>query len=73
MGEGPRTVALQTLQWLLCAKRKLSVSEFLAAVRKSPVKCTSISARSIIDYCCNLVVIDNVADTFRLAHVTVRE
>ncbi|GKZ81649.1 hypothetical protein AnigIFM56816_006170 [Aspergillus niger] len=73
MGEGPRTVALQSLQWLLCAKRKLSVSEFLAAVRKSPVKCTSISARSIIDYCCNLVVIDNVADTFRLAHVTVRE
>ncbi|GLA12779.1 hypothetical protein AnigIFM62618_008735 [Aspergillus niger] len=73
MGEGPRTVALQSLQWLLCAKRKLSVSEFLAAVRKSPVKSTSISARSIIDYCCNLVVIDNVADTFRLAHVTVRE
>ncbi|RDH36215.1 ankyrin repeat-containing domain protein [Aspergillus welwitschiae] len=73
MGEGPRTVALQSLQWLLCAKRKLSVSEFLAAVRKSPVKCNSISARSIIDYCCNLVVIDNVADTFRLAHVTVRE
>ncbi|KAI2896871.1 hypothetical protein CBS76997_8872 [Aspergillus niger] len=73
MGEGPRTVALQSLQWLLCAKRKLSVSEFLAAVSKSPVKCNSISARSIIDYCCNLVVIDNVADTFRLAHVTVRE
>ncbi|GLA57796.1 hypothetical protein AtubIFM55763_003038 [Aspergillus tubingensis] len=73
LGKGPRTVALQSLRWLLCAKRKLSVSEFLAAVSKSPIGSTSVSAGSIIDYCCNLIVIDHVADTFRFAHVTVRE
>ncbi|GKZ38746.1 hypothetical protein AbraIFM66950_011182 [Aspergillus brasiliensis] len=73
LGEGPKTVAMQSLQWLLCAKRKLSVGEFLAAVSKASVKSTSITARAIIDYCCNLVVFDNVEDTFRFAHVTVRE
>lgn len=73
LGKGPRTVALQSLQWLLCAKRKLSVSEFLAAVSRSPMGSTPISPGLIMDYCCNLVVIDNVADTFRFAHATVRE
>ncbi|GLA81291.1 hypothetical protein AtubIFM56815_004934 [Aspergillus tubingensis] len=73
LGKGPRTVALQSLRWLLCAKRKLSVSEFIAAVSKSPMGSTSVSAGSIIDYCCNLIVIDHVADTFRFAHITVRE
>ncbi|BCS16312.1 hypothetical protein ALUC_80519A [Aspergillus luchuensis] len=73
LGKGPKTVALQSLQWLLCAKRKLSVSEFLAAVSRSPMGSTPISPGLIMDYCCNLVVIDNVADTFRFAHATVRE
>lgn len=64
---------MHTLQWLLCAERQLSVSELLAAVSKTSSHSSDISLRSILDYCCNLVVIDRVADTFRLAHLTVRE
>ncbi|OQE06082.1 hypothetical protein PENVUL_c020G06499 [Penicillium vulpinum] len=73
MGESTRRVAIQSFQWLLCAKRKLSVSEFVAAMGMPSSQSSHISARSIRDYCCNLVVIDNEADTLRLAHLTVRE
>lgn len=73
MGETARRVAMHTLQWLLCAERQLSVSELLAAVGKTPSHLSDISPQSILDYCCNLVVIDRVTDTFRLSHLTVRE
>ncbi|PWY91746.1 ankyrin [Aspergillus sclerotioniger CBS 115572] len=73
MGEGPRTVAVQSLQWLSCAKRKLSVSGFFAVFSRSSVNSTTVSARCVLDYCCNLVAIDTLADTFRFAHATVRE
>ncbi|KAJ5373354.1 hypothetical protein N7517_005360 [Penicillium concentricum] len=73
MGESTRRVAIQSFQWLLCAKRKLSVSEFVAAMGMSSSPSSHVSARSIRDYCCNLVIIDNESDTFRLAHLTVRE
>ncbi|KAJ5611907.1 ankyrin repeat-containing domain protein [Penicillium herquei] len=70
MGENPRRVAVRTLQWLQCAKRQLSIPEFLAAVCDST---GSISTTEILDYCCNLVVADKISDTLRLAHVSVRE
>ncbi|KAJ6021157.1 ankyrin repeat-containing domain protein [Penicillium herquei] len=70
MGENPRKVAIRTLQWLQCAKRQLSISEFLAAVCDSA---SCISTTEILDYCCNLVVADNDSDTLRLAHLSVRE
>lgn len=73
MSESTRRVAIQIFQWLLCAKRKLSVSEFVAAIGMSSNRSSHVSARSICDYCSNLVIVDNEADTFRLAHLTVRE
>jgi hypothetical protein len=72
MGSRARTVATQTFQWLLCAKRMLSVPEFIVAVGRSGCP-SNISSRSILDYCCNLVVMDNETNSFRLAHSTVRE
>ncbi|KAJ5502226.1 hypothetical protein N7463_005100 [Penicillium fimorum] len=73
MGESTRRVAIQSFQWLLCAERTLSVSEFVAAMGMSSSQLSHVSARSIRDYCCSLVIIDNEADTFHLAHLTVRE
>ncbi|KAJ9263916.1 hypothetical protein DTO212C5_7334 [Paecilomyces variotii] len=73
MSESCRQVAVQCLQWLLYARRKLSISELVAAVSRPSKSSSGVSPRSIIDYCCNLVVIDNEADTFRLVHLTVRE
>ncbi|KAJ9255993.1 hypothetical protein DTO195F2_6041 [Paecilomyces variotii] len=73
MSESCRQVAVQCLQWLLYAGRKLSISELVAAVSRPFRSSPRVSPRSIVDYCCNLVVIDNEADTFRLAHLTVRE
>ncbi|KAJ5150759.1 uncharacterized protein N7500_010948 [Penicillium coprophilum] len=73
MSESTRRVAISSFQWLLCAKRKLSVSELVAAISMFSTQSSHVSARSIRDYCCNLVTIDNEADTFRLVHLTVRE
>lgn len=73
MSESSRQVAVQCLQWLLYAGRKLSICELVAAVSWPSKSSSRVSPRSIVDYCCNLVVIDNEADTFRLAHLTVRE
>lgn len=72
MGENPRKIAVQTLQWLQCAKRKLTIPEFLAAVGRF-ANSPTISVKNIIDYCCNLVVVDSNSDTLRLAHVSVLE
>ncbi|KAJ9363475.1 hypothetical protein DTO280E4_2457 [Paecilomyces variotii] len=73
MSESSRQVAVQCLQWLLYAGRKLSICELVAAVSWPSKSSSRVSPRSIVDYCCNLVVIDNEADTFRLVHLTVRE
>ncbi|KAJ9401934.1 hypothetical protein DTO282F9_1224 [Paecilomyces variotii] len=73
MNESSRQVAVQCLQWLLYARRRLSISELVAAVSRPSKSSSRVLPRSIVDYCCNLVVIDNEADTFRLAHLTVRE
>ncbi|KAJ9306207.1 hypothetical protein DTO217A2_4323 [Paecilomyces variotii] len=73
LSESSRQVAVQCLQWLLYAGRKLSISELVAAVSRPSKPSFGVSPRSIVDYCCNLVVIDNEGDTFRLIHLTVRE
>lgn len=73
MGEAAKTVAVQALQWLLYSQRMLSVSEFVAAVSRNSEKSVEISSDAILDYCCNLVVLDKEANSFRLVHSTVRE
>lgn len=48
----------------------LSVSEFIAAVGRTS---SGLTPKSVLDYCCNLVVLDSDTDSFRLSHPTVRE
>ncbi|KAE8354008.1 ankyrin repeat-containing domain protein [Aspergillus coremiiformis] len=73
LGPQAKAVARLTLQWLLGAKRMLSVAELIAAVGRSANYSSELSPRTIMDYCCQLVIIDKSSDSFRLAHLTVRE
>ncbi|SPJ73916.1 uncharacterized protein FTOL_03646 [Fusarium torulosum] len=67
-----RQYAKHTLSWLLCAQRKLSSAEFLTAVSMA-VPHQQLQSSQILDFCCNLVVLDTQLDTFRFAHLSVRE
>ena len=70
-----RSVALHTLQWLLCAQVPLSVQQMVDLV--SPPSRVLFSeaptATDVLSVCCNLVVLDHELDCFRFAHVSVRD
>jgi len=69
-------VAKRTLNWILCSQAHLSTKQFIAAVSgdffDQPGSAT-LTIDEILDVCCNLVVHDERADTFRFAHLSVRE
>ncbi|ETS73751.1 hypothetical protein PFICI_14697 [Pestalotiopsis fici W106-1] len=69
-----RRIATTALQWLLCAKGRLSSEDFITAVSVSETD-TSIrlSAAQLLDICGNLVVLDTDLNVFRFAHLSVRE
>jgi hypothetical protein len=75
-----RTIAQNTIRWLLCSKQQLQSSELIAAVYMSLDRellddedYDFITADGLLDFCCNLVVLDKSLDTFRMAHLSVRE
>ena len=73
-GEAQRHITKNVLSWLLCAQETLKLEEFLAAVSVTSKKCFKlVSKDKILDMCCNLVVFDTSLDTFRFAHLSVRE
>jgi ankyrin repeat protein len=70
------------IRWLLCAKRQLRTGEFISAIYASTHSDGDDSSdnddepllvEEILDICCNLVVWDQSLDTFRTAHLSVRE
>ncbi|KAI9764645.1 MAG: hypothetical protein M1840_008142 [Geoglossum simile] len=67
-------IANTALKWLLCAQKPLSTSDFIRVVcfdvsgKEEP-----ITARSLLDLCGNLLVVDGELDTFRFLHLSVRE
>ncbi|KAL9607382.1 MAG: hypothetical protein Q9167_007700 [Letrouitia subvulpina] len=65
-----QAVAKKALRWLLCAKRSLSVDEFVDVI-KPPLM--TLEPGDILNLCCNFVVIDTELDTFRFAHASIRE
>ncbi|KAK8257221.1 hypothetical protein IWZ00DRAFT_6963 [Phyllosticta capitalensis] len=71
--ETSRKVAVAAFQWLLCTQRTLTSREFVAAVSRSVRGTVRISPSDICSCCCNLVVLDTESDTFRFAHLSVRE
>jgi predicted Fe-Mo cluster-binding NifX family protein len=61
---------------LLCAQRTLRTGEFLAVVSVDLTRKTgmiSISKDLVLDICNNFVIFDSELDTFRFAHLSVRE
>lgn len=70
-----RSVAEKALKWLLCAQRPLSSREFISAVSSGSgeERKQLILSEDILGLCCNFVVLDTELDTFRLAHLSVRE
>jgi hypothetical protein len=72
--EADRRISKNALALLLCAQRKLSSAEFLNALSMTPDGHVGIiSKNQMLDTCCNLVVFDGTLDTFRFAHLSVRE
>jgi hypothetical protein len=55
-------------------RRKLNQAEFLAAVSTQVGSSTTLlSLEQVLDLCRNLVIFDSTPDTFRFAHLSVRE
>lgn len=73
-----RHVAIQSLMWITHARRPLDVHELRHALA-TRLEDTDLDgdnllpARSIVDCCSGLVVLDNESSTFRLVHATLQE
>jgi hypothetical protein len=68
-------IAIRTLQLLLCAQRRLTTKEMLAAVTVDSLlgNAEASSEAELLYACCNMVVLDEEVDSFRFAHLSVRE
>lgn len=62
------------LKWLLCAKWKLDVEEFVALVSiKFEGEFKKIGQKDVVRICCNFVVLDKELNDFRFAYFLVKE
>ena len=69
-----REVTINAFSWLLCAQRTLKSGEFLAALSMTPRRQFNLLTKEhILEMCSNMVVFDSALDTFRFAHLSVRE
>jgi len=68
-------LAIRAMKFLLCAQRTLTPAELLAAVTIDPLTNEALvsSNSDILDACCNLIFLDKQFNTFRFAHLSVRE
>lgn len=69
--EGELLVAKRALSWLLCAFEQPDSHNLLIAVSPSPE--VSIKADELLDLCRDLVVLNEGSNSFKLAHLSVRE
>ncbi|OCK86125.1 hypothetical protein K432DRAFT_341989, partial [Lepidopterella palustris CBS 459.81] len=75
-GEFQMIVFRNVLSWLLCAQRTLKSTEFLATVSIIPQAgkdSVFVSKDLVLKLCNNFIVFDAQLDTFRFAHLSVRE
>ncbi|KAF2194673.1 hypothetical protein K469DRAFT_686660 [Zopfia rhizophila CBS 207.26] len=75
-GEVQAIVFKNVFHWLLCAQRTLNTEEFLCAVSMNPQSGDNVSLASkdlVLKICNNFIVFDSQLDTFRFAHLSVRE
>jgi ankyrin repeat protein len=75
-GQVQAAVFKNTLSWLLCARRTLKTEEFLCAISIDLESGRSVKVTSkdlVLKICNNFIVFDRQLDTFRFAHLSVRE
>lgn len=73
-GDAGRCIIDNTLKWLLSAQRALNAPEFLWAVTINlSIPFGDITKGTVLDLCHNLILYDEGLDTFRFAHLSVRE
>jgi hypothetical protein len=70
--EADREVTINIFSWLLCAQRRLASSELLAAL-STRQRFHQLTIEHVLEMCSNMVVSDSTLDTFRFAHLSVRE
>ena len=70
-----RSIAISTLQWLLCAHVPLSSKQMidLASPPSKILYSEILIEDDILSVCCNLVVLDRELDCFRFAHISVQD
>lgn len=71
-------VAIESLMWITLARRPLNIHELRHALATRPEDTESdpdnlLPARSIVECCSGLVVLDDESSTFRLVHFTLQE
>lgn len=76
--DGLRSLAIQALGWLTCARRHLSVTELLHAlaidIGESKFDEENLDdADEVLSVCAGLVIVDNESDIIRLVHYTAEE
>jgi hypothetical protein len=72
--QADRQYARNTFSWLLSARMPLKTDEFLVAISKSiGLGPGTLTKKHVLDLCCNLVIFDPTLETFRFAHLSVRE
>lgn len=73
-GSISKVVARNTFSLLLRLKENLLPSEFVKLVQdEDQGSSAAMPSNTILDICCNLVVLDKTLDVFRFAHLSVRE
>jgi hypothetical protein len=71
---GDQQFAERALRWLLCSKAPLSTADLLSVVFTDTTEDSPpADAATLLEICCNLLVLDDVLHTFRFAHLSVRE
>jgi hypothetical protein len=72
---GIRVEVIQhVFKWLLCARHQLSTADMISLVRqKSSRQFQDLTEDHILEFCRNFVTRDVGQDTFRFAHLSVRE
>lgn len=72
--EADREVTINAFSLLLCAQRMLTSAEFLAALSTTPQRnYGELTNDHVLQMCSNMIVFDSTLDTFRFAHLSVRE
>jgi ankyrin repeat protein len=69
--EESSVIAKKALSWLLCVRQRLHSNELLAAVSLGLDQQLSID--ELLRLCRHLVILNEVSDSFELAHLSVRE